>query len=105
MKLRGQGCEKICLAVQDLPVSNRYKFGELVGLDPVLVGKNTAAHDIEHGIGEMIGAAQRMIGYLQSIGGGFYFGTGGTGAGVTTYSTFFQFGFTGGLVFKFNKGY
>ncbi|QGW29389.1 hypothetical protein [Phnomibacter ginsenosidimutans] len=31
------------------------------------------------------------------IGGGFYFGTGGTGAGISTYSTFLQFGLGGGL--------
>jgi opacity protein-like surface antigen len=37
---------------------------------------------------------------VQSVGGGLYFGTGGAGAGVTTYSTMFQFGFDGGLVFR-----
>jgi opacity protein-like surface antigen len=36
----------------------------------------------------------------QAIGGGFYFGTGGSGAGITTYSTFYQFGLGGGLTFK-----
>lgn len=47
----------------------------------------------------------QLMSAVQAIGGGFYFGTGGSGVGVTTYSTFFQFGLTGGLVFKFNKGY
>ena len=37
----------------------------------------------------------------QAAGGGFYFGTGGAGAGVSSYSTIYQFGFTGGLVFRF----
>ncbi|MEX1132531.1 MAG: hypothetical protein WEC15_04835, partial [Flavobacteriales bacterium] len=34
---------------------------------------------------------------VQSIGGGFYFGTGGAGAGVSSYSSIYQFSFTGGL--------
>ncbi|NVK49388.1 MAG: outer membrane beta-barrel protein [Cyclobacteriaceae bacterium] len=37
---------------------------------------------------------------VQSVGGGFYFGTGGSGAGLSTYSTLYQFGFEGGLVFR-----
>jgi opacity protein-like surface antigen len=37
---------------------------------------------------------------VQSMGGGLYFGTGGAGAGLSTYSTMYQFGFDGGLVFK-----
>ncbi|WP_209331217.1 outer membrane protein [Lunatimonas salinarum] len=37
---------------------------------------------------------------VQSVGGGFYFGTGGSGVGLTTYSSMFQFAFDGGLVFR-----
>jgi opacity protein-like surface antigen len=37
---------------------------------------------------------------VQSVGGGLYFGTGGAGAGLSTYSTMYQFGFDGGLVFR-----
>lgn len=37
---------------------------------------------------------------VQSVGGGFYFGTGGAGAGVTAMSSIYQFGLGGGLVFK-----
>lgn len=37
---------------------------------------------------------------VQSVGGGFYFGTGGSSIGLSTYSTMYQFGFEGGLVFK-----
>jgi opacity protein-like surface antigen len=37
---------------------------------------------------------------VQSVGGGFFFGTGGASAGVSTYSTMYQFGFDGGLVFR-----
>lgn len=40
-----------------------------------------------------------LMSAVQSVGGGIYFGTGGTGAGVSTYSTMYQFGFEGGLVF------
>jgi hypothetical protein len=40
---------------------------------------------------------------VQSVGGGVYFGTGGGGAGVSTYSSLLQFGLGGGLVFNFAK--
>lgn len=36
----------------------------------------------------------------QGAGGGLYFGTGGAGVGVSTYSTIFQFALGGGLTFK-----
>ncbi|HET9280039.1 MAG TPA: hypothetical protein VFN95_17715 [Flavitalea sp.] len=39
----------------------------------------------------------------QAVGGGFYFGTGGAGTGVSSYSTIYQFGIGGGLVFRFPK--
>ncbi|HEY6506342.1 MAG TPA: hypothetical protein VIZ28_20340 [Chitinophagaceae bacterium] len=40
----------------------------------------------------------------QAAGGGLYFGTGGAGAGLSTYSTIYQFSLGGGLVFKFGTG-
>jgi hypothetical protein len=40
---------------------------------------------------------------VQSAGGGLYFGTGGVGAGVSTYSTFYQFFVGGGLTFNMSK--
>jgi hypothetical protein len=40
---------------------------------------------------------------VQSVGGGVYFGTGGAGAGVSSYSSLLQFGLGGGLVFNFPK--
>jgi hypothetical protein len=40
---------------------------------------------------------------VESVGGGFYFGTGGVGAGLNTYSTMYQFGLEGGLVFRMPK--
>lgn len=42
-----------------------------------------------------------LLSAVQGAGGGLYFGTGGAGAGVSTYSTMYQFGFDGGLVFRF----
>ena len=42
-----------------------------------------------------------LMSAVQGAGGGLYFGTGGAGAGVSTYSTMYQFGFDGGLVFRF----
>lgn len=41
---------------------------------------------------------------VQSVGGGFYIGTGGGGAGISSYSSFLQFGLGGGLVFKLGQG-
>ena len=37
---------------------------------------------------------------VQAAGGSFYFGPGGPGAGVNTYSTFYQFYIGGGLTFR-----
>ena len=42
----------------------------------------------------------QLLSAVQSAGGGLYFGTGGAGAGVSTYSTIYQFSLGGGLVFK-----
>jgi len=41
-----------------------------------------------------------LLSAVQAIGGGVYFGTGGAGAGVSGFSTFYQFSLGGGLVFK-----
>jgi hypothetical protein len=43
----------------------------------------------------------QLLSAVQSVGGGFYFGTGGAGAGVSTQSSMYQFGLGGGLVFRF----
>ena len=42
----------------------------------------------------------QLLSAVQSMGGGFFIGTGGTGAGVSSYSTLYQFGLGGGLVFN-----
>lgn len=44
-----------------------------------------------------------LLSAVQSAGGSFYFGTGGPGAGVSTYSTMYQWGLGGGLTFKLGK--
>ena len=36
----------------------------------------------------------------QAVGGGLYFGTGGVGTGLSSYSSMYQFGLEGGLVFR-----
>ncbi len=41
-----------------------------------------------------------LISAVQAAGGSFYFGPGGPGAGVSTYSTFYQFYIGGGLTFS-----
>ncbi len=41
-----------------------------------------------------------LLSAVQAVGGGFYFGTGGGGVGVSTYSTFYQFYIGGGLSFN-----
>jgi hypothetical protein len=48
-------------------------------------------------IGLRIGA--QLHSPIEAVGGGLYIGTGGTGGGVQTYSTIYQFGFVGGLSF------
>lgn len=40
---------------------------------------------------------------VQSAGGGFYFGTGGTGVGVSTYSSLYQFGLGASLSFTLKE--
>lgn len=42
----------------------------------------------------------QILSATQMMGGGIYFGTGGAGAGVSSYSTIYQFTLGGGLVFK-----
>jgi len=41
-----------------------------------------------------------LLSAVQAVGGGFYFGTGGVGAGVSGFSTYYQFNLGGGLVFR-----
>lgn len=43
----------------------------------------------------------QLLSAVQAVGGGFYFGGYGPQAGISTYSTFYQFTLGGGPVFKF----
>jgi hypothetical protein len=45
----------------------------------------------------------QILSMVQAVGGSVYFGTGGSGAGVSTYSSFLQFGLGGGLAFRLGK--
>lgn len=42
----------------------------------------------------------QLLSVVQSVGGGFFFGTGGSGAGVSPYSSMYQFGLGGGIVYQ-----
>jgi hypothetical protein len=44
-----------------------------------------------------------LMSAVQAVGGGLYFGTGGAGAGLSSYSSMLQFGLGGGLVFAISK--
>ncbi len=44
-----------------------------------------------------------LLSAVQSAGGSLYFGTGGAGAGVSTYSTMYQWVLGGGLTFKLGQ--
>ena len=45
----------------------------------------------------------QLLSAVQAMGGGLYLGTGGAGAGVSAYSTFYQFGLGGGLTFRLGQ--
>lgn len=45
----------------------------------------------------------QLISVTQGFGGGAYFGTGGVGVGLQSYSSVLQFGLGGGLAFKLGK--
>ncbi len=42
----------------------------------------------------------QLMSAVQAVGGGVYFGTGGAGAGITGYSTFYQFNLGGSLNYR-----
>ncbi|HEX6179948.1 MAG TPA: outer membrane beta-barrel protein [Chitinophagaceae bacterium] len=45
----------------------------------------------------------QLLSIAQGAGGGLYFGTGGVGAGVSTYSSVYQFVLGGGITFKMGQ--
>jgi hypothetical protein len=66
------------------------------------VGMNAGA---KFYLSDRLGFRLQAQGYIPIQGAGFtmYAGTGGAGSGVSVYSTIFQFGFTGGLVFRLGR--
>jgi hypothetical protein len=56
-------------------------------------------------LSKRIGLRLQAQGYIPVQGTAFtmFVGTGGTSSGVAVYSTLFQFGFTGGLIFRLGK--
>jgi hypothetical protein len=46
----------------------------------------------------------QLLSAVQAVGGSLYFGTGGSGAGVSTYSSMLQFGIGGGLTYNLKGG-
>jgi hypothetical protein len=46
---------------------------------------------------------EQLFSMVQASGAGFYAGTGGAGVAVTSYSSIYQFGFSGGLCFDLDK--
>jgi hypothetical protein len=65
-------------------------------------GKLGLQINVTETVGIKLGA--QLMSPVQGFGGGFYFGTGGAGAGVSTYSSIYQFAWTGGLCFTFPRG-
>lgn len=65
-------------------------------------GKLGLMINVSPAVGIKLGA--QLLSPVQGVGGGFYFGTGGASAGVSTYSSIYQFGFTGGLCFTLARG-
>ncbi len=65
-------------------------------------GKLGLQINVTETVGIKLGA--QLMSPVQGFGGGFYFGTGGAGAGVSTYSSIYQFAWTGGLCFTFSRG-
>ena len=45
----------------------------------------------------------QLLSAVQSVGGGLYLGTGGTSAGLNSYSSMLQLGFGGGLTIRLGK--
>jgi hypothetical protein len=92
-------------------------YGGLSGGMGIFEGKDLNKNSVKFAFGLKLGVLfnvsekvgiriqAQMLTPVQGAGGGFYFGTGGTGAGISTYSSVYQFGFTGGLQIKLRGDY
>jgi hypothetical protein len=72
--------------------ATKFAFGAKLGL----------MIEMSPSVGLKLGA--QVLSPVQWAGGGVYFGTGGAGVGVSTSSSIYQFGVTGGLVFTPARG-
>lgn len=45
----------------------------------------------------------QLFSVIQAAGGGFYYGTGGSAVVISSYSSIYQFGFSGGICLDFDK--
>ncbi|HMT29021.1 MAG TPA: hypothetical protein PKD91_07065 [Bacteroidia bacterium] len=86
----------------------------VAGIDNPVNGKSSSATKFAWGlkgganiwVTESIGIKMQaqLLSAVQSVGGSFYFGTGGSGAGLSAYSSLYQFTIGGGLAIKFPTG-
>lgn len=82
--------------------------GTLAGIASFKIGSATTKFGYGFRLGANVWAVSRvgiklqaqLMSAAESVGGGFYIGTGGSGAGISSYSSFYQFGLGGGLTFK-----
>lgn len=93
-KVQGFGGLMLGAAFLSSETVNATKFG-IGGRLGVLILANDR-------IGIRLGA--QVLSVVQGAGGGFYFGTGGAGAGVSTYSSIYQFGLFGGIALSLGSG-
>jgi hypothetical protein len=93
-KIKGFGGLMLGAAFFNSDGVNSTKFG-IGGRLGLLISPNQK-------IGIRLGA--QVLSAVQGAGGGFYFGTGGAGAGVSTYSSLYQFGVFGGLAITLGGG-
>ncbi len=82
----------------------------IIGLDNPDNGRSDSATKFAWGVrggltywaSEVVGIKlqAQLLSAVQSMGGGLYFGTGGAGVGLNSYSTIFQFTLGGGISYK-----
>ena len=85
----------------------------IVGIDNPDTNKSNTATKFAWGLkgGAIIWATNKvgvklqgqLLSIAQSVGGGFYYGPGGGGTSVSSYSSLYQFTIGGGLVFEIGK--
>lgn len=122
LRIRGQEFREVDVAMNYIMLSgNRYvpvsgavkPYGGL-GLGPVILTNKTDDETITKfawlvKLGALFMPSDRIglkvqaefYSIVQGVGGSFYFGTGGSGAGISTYSSVYQFGFSGGITIRF----